>query len=501
MEKKSLVFLLIIVFLISSCSEEPIVREKPIEKEVIREELKKIEEIRKEDELRKQEEIKKEELIQEERQIEQPLCQDECSFKGLQQCLGADLKICDHYDADPCLDWSPLVPCPPDQPCQSGFCTVQPEPALPIEKEISLCQEITESGNYLLYRDISGTDTCLNIHDTQNIHINCNNHIITGVPPTHKPIIEINNVKNFSLISCKVVRTPSNFLMTIKNSKDGLFSQNIFQKDNAIILENTSNIKIINNILHSSLQQAHSKNNLIENNTFDILQGTNLFMRDAIVSKMGSNNIIRKNKINGRSDGVFQNMLGLDNGMAIQDETGNIIEENFIENVFCTGIETAGVILQTKIRNNIIKNTGNCGIGGWYWNSWKENTIENNEVYDSPRIFAFHRVYGLRTTENEVYFQDNIFIDNAFINPKPTSSFAPESMYIDILSQVGRPPDSPNERTIQPDDMITGNNFFRNNDFTKISPAPVFNPKEMIVDGGGNICSTPTETNYSLVCN
>ena len=53
------------------------------------------------------------------------VCSDDCSVNGATECLGnLAMKFCGNYDADPCLDWSPSIPCPTGQECSqnTNFC-------------------------------------------------------------------------------------------------------------------------------------------------------------------------------------------------------------------------------------------------------------------------------------------------------------------------------------------------------------------------------------------
>jgi len=185
MKKKSLVFLIILIFLISSCAKEQIVEKKefvvkePI-KEVCRDEcingqkqcygndyqecgnydadtcfewsspikcpeynycfrgecLKKEKEERAEDKKEGPEEVMPPPVLP---------CQNECASSGLQECYGAGLHICGNYDSDNCLEWSSTIPCGEGFVCSGGYCTpVQKEPA--VEPDLQECS--------LQYRDI-----------------------------------------------------------------------------------------------------------------------------------------------------------------------------------------------------------------------------------------------------------------------------------------------------------------------------------------------------------
>lgn len=52
-------------------------------------------------------------------------CQNECSQTGQKKCSGNGYQACGNYDADSCLEWSPVVSCPANTVCQNGDCTQQ----------------------------------------------------------------------------------------------------------------------------------------------------------------------------------------------------------------------------------------------------------------------------------------------------------------------------------------------------------------------------------------
>lgn len=48
-------------------------------------------------------------------------CVDECSA-GSRRCSGDGYQICGDFDSDPCLEWGPIVDCPPGETCSNGYC-------------------------------------------------------------------------------------------------------------------------------------------------------------------------------------------------------------------------------------------------------------------------------------------------------------------------------------------------------------------------------------------
>lgn len=388
---------------------------------------------------------------------------------------------------------SSILPPPPPPP---------PAPDQPII--ISSCGEITKSGKYVLNKNLSSTqDICLNIHDTQNVQVNCNNFTITSPSDT----IKVANVQNFALVFCQVKIT-TNALNALNISKvtKGSIQNSTFTKGQISIMD-SSNMDIGYNNIHTGLIQFFSSFNTIHDNTF--VDTSPKGIAGPISSAFGSNNKIINNTIDGKSDGVFrfpyENNNGSDDGIIVTYETGDTIAYNNIKNVWDCGIENTGYMFNTIIDRNQVLNAGVCGIGGWYSNSWKNNTITNNVITDSPRLFLVKRNYGLNDsntdmngrvlfpTQMKIYFLDNQFIDNKLITKREVnipSSYFNMSQAESVLTGESFPSSS---------DFITGNNLFKNNDFS-IETAPYFNSTSMIIDGGGNICGKSLDPNYPLAC-
>lgn len=365
--------------------------------------------------------------------------------------------------------------------------------SLPIgDKETTLiidsCREIKNSGDYILNKDITSVKsyTCIDIHDVNDIKLNCNNHVIFG-----NISVSINKVKNFEIKNCKFKNIYEINTIYIRDSYDGVIKENSIE-NYYLSLDHTQNINIINNKL-SILEQKYSKSNTIQNNIFN---PPRLSLSGVVISVFGFNNKIIRNQIDGKSDGNFSNKIGFDDGIMLQDENMSLVKDNIINNHWDCGIETAGFISNSKIINNKIKNAGYCGIGGWYWSSWLNNIVSNNIIDDAPTLFQFYRYYGLRDKETNVYFKDNLFDNNKLINPRiqinPVDSRIPPSSYFDFHPASG----------IKANLYIIKDNKLKNNDFSTVLTSPYFYPvdTDAIIDDGGNICKTSTEKDYPLKC-
>ncbi|KKW10636.1 MAG: hypothetical protein UY50_C0029G0008 [Parcubacteria group bacterium GW2011_GWA2_49_9] len=378
---------------------------------------------------------------------------------------------------------------------------------------LSACGEITQSGRYVVENDITTSQSpCLNIHDTQDVQVNCNGHTITGKSGVGSLLVHLKNVRGFSIESClfQMSGSPSGYerIFSIENSTNGVIQNNTLGGSYSEARE-SKNLLIKNNNFQSTYEQLYTNESTIEGNIFRI--DSSRTTNGLIASNYGSHNRIVNNKINGGAKGLFSEQRGADDGIIIQDENNDVIEDNAVENNWDCGIETLGTITNIRISRNYIKNNGFCGIGGWYWHSWLGNTIADNTIDDAPLMFALYREYGLRPAfadyskkmlaDHSIFFKDNNFINNKFIRARvPTSEHEVVfSSRVTMLLPV-RLGTIPNERLPVVGEIISGNNKFIDNDFGTTLQAPVFDPPSMIVDGGGNVCGKTMFADYPLEC-
>lgn len=393
---------------------------------------------------------------------------------------------------------------------------------------INSCQEIIKSGNYILTNNIkSNNGTCLNIHDTNDVYIDCNNYTVWGEEYFAKSkyetenagdnAVRFKNVNNFSLSSCKL-GGESYVPLLINKSKNGNIKNNQIGEFYASSYD-SSNLNFQNNKF-SWYEQNYSNNVTMRDNVFDpqfSKENIRTFtsIGGVIISNLGSKNKFINNKINGNAEGLYEKQEGADDGIVIQDESEDLIQGNDIKNVWDCGIETLGSFSGTKIVENNIKNAGFCGIGGWYYNSWKDNVVTNNVAQDTPELFILFRTYGLRPSgwdiekrmpaDNFFYFKNNYFSGNKLINPrirqeKRLSAEFNMSSPVSLSTIIG-------ERYPVSSEIITKDNYFKNNDFSTVLDAPTFNPFFMVIDEGGNKCGSTqskgggSTNDYPLKCN
>lgn len=383
---------------------------------------------------------------------------------------------------------------------------------------ITSCQNISQSGTYSLANNINSSATsatssaaCLTIRNTQDVFLNCNNHFVTSVSGSYA--LRISNVKHFSVDSCNfrsssISGNPLQALVIIRNSSNGKIEHSA--TNGKLFSVNSSGDLNFQNNNFASYYQLSSHRITFENNTLGIssqVARSELPATLIISSQSGSNNTFSDNHILGGSDSVFANRNGADDGIFIQDETGDTVTNNTIENVYDCGIETEGYIGNSQFQGNKIKNAGFCGIGGWYYSSWKDNSVSSNTINNTPRMFVFFREYGLSprlassTLDSRVYFQNNNFTGNNFINPRAETVGGFPLVASAITIQSTGPAPNSDEKPVTDSDIVVGNNVFTGNNFNTFMTVPLFIPQRLVVDGGRNICAKIRDNDpYPLKC-
>ena len=358
---------------------------------------------------------------------------------------------------------------------------------------ISTCGEITQSGNYTLTQDVSvPTDTCIAMHDARDVTLDCQNHTITS--NSNGIAVYISNVQNFTVKNCTIQTTGSlgGMSLYLQNSAGGNIQNNTFMKG-YVNANNSNHLQISSNSFRAHYQQDNSSYNQITNNTFKNNPADPADSSIVIALNVGTNNTIQNNTLDGSWDGVdhaggWREYTGADDGIDLYQEKQDVISGNTISNTWDCGIETS-FIQDTQITNNKINNSGICGIGGWYWNSWLHNTVDGNIVDGAAHMFYMFRTFGFNQDQNEqiIYFKDNTFTNNTFVHQRNNSYLGPSGPFSSWIDFQNMPPEIP------PSAIQIGNNIFKNNDFGQI-PAPVIMPAGMIVDQGGNKCLPTTDT-------
>ncbi len=380
---------------------------------------------------------------------------------------------------------------------------------------LSACAEITQSGSYVLDRDLLEPQTrngvCFSIHNTNDVSFNCDKHtIFIGTVIG----FDIRDAKGINLQSCNVTSGPDgNSAIGFSKVEVGKISSSHIEYQ-SIHISQSKNIQITDNTFNTSdIVLDKSQNSEISNNEFTVSKESKRFIRrflNAFINSMGgSGNKIINNIMDGQSDGLFKNLLGMDDGIVLGSESDVSIEENRsliqnnrISNVFDCGIETVGLVTNSTISHNQVDNAGVCGIGGWWSNSWQNNIVLENIANKTPALFSFS--YKLRSPFNhpsQVFFTDNSFTGNRITNQKIDPAevaygYQAEPVVIDYAAVSYYPTDPNSDNYIV---LVRSNNLFAGNDLGTFT-SPRFNPGGMIVDGGRNICKPGSSVDFPLRC-
>ncbi len=382
-------------------------------------------------------------------------------------------------------------------------------------RELATCQDITAPGLYVLSGNLLQTQAqaaCLNIHDTQDVRLDCGLHTVTA--GSYGSAISITNVQGFTISHCMLAAPAGGFILTASSSSKGTLSGNTIgnldSPSQYISFTSVNSTSLVGNTLNAGFQQYYSSGNVFRSNTATCPKSQTC--AGVLISALGSNNTMVQNVIDGQGS-ASSDPYGADDGIVIEDESGDVLAGNTIRNTWDTGIETIGNIVDLRIKSNTIANVAYAGIGGWYFNSWRNVRVIDNTVSSAPQIFALLRICGLRPqnwdghgapADTAVYFQGNLFSGNQFDGSEPGSY----SAYIPIYDELNYRHETkicgdPGERRALPSDFKLHGNVFTQNNFGHLQLAPYFSsPVKLddIEDGGGNVCSNPGPA-YPLVCN
>lgn len=368
---------------------------------------------------------------------------------------------------------------------------------------VQSCGEITKSGAYALTGNLTAAPgtTCLNIHDTSNVQVDCKQFSITtdttSDPSLSTSAVKVTNVTGYSISNCNLTAlnpTPSAFLqvLAIGNSPQGTVASNNIT-GGYMSVSNSSRLEIRGNTVTGDLEISGSDFVTIENNTFNL--NPYKIYPATIVINSSNGAVIQSNQLNGGWDGIdrpLQTAIGADDGIAFINVSGLTIQNNTILNNWDCGLEGSGDVTNTEILNNQITTAGICGIGAWYASSWRGTNVSGNTVQNAYYLFDFYRLLGLGGGEQFVYFQNNTFSSNKLVSQRTSAGNVIASSYIDLQ-------DVPSD--ISAGSVILGNNLFSGNDFNVRAGAPYFLPTSMIVDGGGNVCGSQNQqANFPLHC-
>ena len=187
-----------------------------------------------------------------------------------------------------------------------------------------------------------------------------------------------------------------------------------------------------------------------------------------------------QNVIDGGYDGSGRNGFGQDDGIVLADESGDTVQGNTIRNVFDAGVEGVDFVHNTTIANNIIVNAGTDGVGSYWCTNWEGNSINGNNVSQSPLLSILEYDVGKACINQGQIgsFRNNQVVNNTLRSPVQGIFSVPFvtglHIFFDNLGQGA-----------------VSNNLIAGNDFGA-QAGPVLSPIAGFVNGGGNICDPTT---------
>jgi parallel beta-helix repeat protein len=369
----------------------------------------------------------------------------------------------------------------------------RPEPRHPISGRwptfyISGCQEITVPGLYMLTADIdTGGAACMNIHATHSVTLDCSGYRITasnGIVPVMVQNATAVTVTNCSLsnqyISPRGTVTP--YGLDIENSTDVAVTYNTIA---GININGVSRGYVSDNQIVGYYEQYNSHGMTISQNSIAGVadeQGA-----AGIALNSGYSNQVLNNTMDGKWNRLPVTSLldvnGWDDGIVLDNEAGDVISGNNIQNVWDAGIEGAYSLMNTVISGNTIQHIYGCAIGAWWYIDWVGNQVLNNQADDVAQLLTIF--YADNTTpappSPTVHFENNLFVGNV----------------VEQLSPINPVVGPRSEITIAPVPYIhylqvqVDNNVLKDNNFGQNAPELI--PATGFIDGGGNVCQTATD--------
>jgi hypothetical protein len=370
-----------------------------------------------------------------------------------------------------------------------------PPAALPADGLLSACGDISRPGRYRLSGDLIANpgQSCLRIHDTANVQLDCAHHAIlsNGAPFA----VSIERVKHFSVEACEM-RDVATIGLHLADVSDGLIHRSLLHGMNVNSPESgeASELAILDNTFTEYYQQYRTHDSRIAHNRFRLPEDTG--GAAAVLLDHGWHNEVAGNEIDGGWAFASKPATGPRDGLVLSFEADTRVLNNQIANNWDCGIETVGRLERMVLSGNSIRNSGLCGIGGWRWSSWRGNQVAGNRFDRVGTMFLFGRQYGLQKAEDYAYFEDNLFTGNR------AGSFAtedPGAYAADCGFGAVAGPDRFG-RTLAPSQLLVRNNVFRQNDFGLALRAPRLSSRSLAVDGGQNICQESTDPSYPLAC-
>jgi hypothetical protein len=304
------------------------------------------------------------------------------------------------------------------------------------------CKSITTPGSYVLDADLGASGNaavCLSI-SASDVTVDCRNHTVNG------NVSIATGLSNVSVADCAVA---------------GGFAK----------ATNISNVTIAGTTATNIIFIVGGHHVTLDHDQFTVLDGR---PGGVVILQNGDHNQVIGNVLDGGYhghdlSGSGNDAPGADDGVIIDNEADDLIQGNFISNVFDAGVEGLDLVSTTTIANNTFSNAVLAGVGAYWCTHWDGNVVSGNTSNNSVYLVLIKWQSGSLCSPSP---PDGLFTRNSFVGNSLRGQLRPgvPGMYFPLSSITS---------------AVSGNLISQND----VGQAPIFlAPLAGFVDGGGNIC-------------
>jgi hypothetical protein len=334
---------------------------------------------------------------------------------------------------------------------------------------VKFCGSLAGNTTYTLQQDLSQTSAspCLQVSMLGNVQLDCQGHSVSGIDIFGSARVVISN--------CTVTSS-----LSIDNSVDVTVTHSTLS--GGLTMSNPASVTVDHSQIGASIGSVVA---------VQIAGGTNVALiansiampsnngNEAVYLTRGTGNQVLQNTITSAYVGTGR--LGTDDGVLLQNESGDLIRDNTITGFWDTAVEGVDAISNVTVVNNTFSNIGTAAIGAYWCTDWTNNTIQGNDVSQSPKLALVE--YETAAPQCGSTIAPPVFSGNQFIDNK----------LHDVIPGLGGLNSAKMRVTFDSGDVE--NNVLRGNDFGA-NDGPLLTPLTGFVDGGGNICG-PTNASLS----
>lgn len=332
---------------------------------------------------------------------------------------------------------------------------------------VTACGVLSAPGTYLVTANLTtppGSLSCLNV-TISNIQLNCQGHAVSNITIA-------SGLSGLSITNCITSILAATQVTNLSVSGSTLAQVVLTAASGAAIQNNTFG----NTSGFAGVTLAESSGAVVRNNTFNGPSGV-AGRNAAMVLHDGMNNQVIGNTIDGFYDGG-PTANGVDDGVLLSNESGDLVQGNIISNCFDTGVEGVDSLTNTTIADNTMTNIGAAGVATYWCTHWLNNVIRDNAVSETPGLFE--ALYSLGATcgskPSPVAFSNNQIVGNRFRDPAAGYGSSVVIVAPRLIVSLGTSSSA-----------ITAN-LLQDNDFGS-EEGPELMPLNGFIDGGGNTCA------------